>query len=217
MIDSLNQGLAHGLYHLSSALLLPVMATVACLLVAVSLAAGGLLREWSERPRIRRGLREVARTVIRSRTEATEIWSAFHAIAVGLPSRFHCGEGSLPDAAGLQSLLAELENDVAARLARLQFVTRIGPMLGLLGTLIPFGPALAGLAGGDVRELSANLVTAFATTVVGLLCGCVGFGMGIVRKTWYSRDFDEIELIVRFLTARILDDAPQATAVGRRE
>ena len=216
MFDALNQGLAQVLYQLSSALLLPVMAAVACLFVAVSVAAGGFLREWTERPRIRRGLRETIRVIVSSQPDAADVWQLLGDIPRGLPQRFRRGIRNAPNAATLRALLSDLENDTAARLARLNFVTRVGPMLGLLGTLIPFGPALAGLAIGDVQELSANLVTAFATTVIGLLCGCLGYGMGLARRAWYARDFDEIELIVQYLIARSSDDATQAAEMGLR-
>lgn len=37
-----------------------------------------------------------------------------------------------------------------------------------MGTLIPMGPALIGLSGGDIKSMADNPVIAFATTVIGL-------------------------------------------------
>ena len=42
--------------------------------------------------------------------------------------------------------------------------TTLGPILGLMGTLIPMGPALAGLASGDIASMAYNMQIAFATT-----------------------------------------------------
>ena len=50
-----------------------------------------------------------------------------------------------------------------------------------MGTLIPLSPALAGLAAGDVQELSDNLRIAFSVTVLGLLIGAIAFGISLVQ------------------------------------
>ncbi len=36
-------------------------------------------------------------------------------------------------------------------------LTKLGPMLGLMGTLIPMGPALVGLSTGDVSTMAHNM------------------------------------------------------------
>ncbi|HSV99996.1 MAG TPA: MotA/TolQ/ExbB proton channel family protein [Sedimentisphaerales bacterium] len=65
---------------------------------------------------------------------------------------------------------------------------RVGPMLGLMGTLIPMGPALAGLASGDIASMAANMQIAFSTTVVGLFVGGVGFIVQLIRNRWHRSD-----------------------------
>ena len=52
---------------------------------------------------------------------------------------------------------------------------KMGPMLGLMGTLIPMGPALVGLSTGDIASIAYNMQVAFATTVVGLFSAAIGF------------------------------------------
>ena len=59
-------------------------------------------------------------------------------------------------------------------LERARFMMKIGPMLGLMGTLIPMGPALAGLASGDIGSMAYNMQIAFGTTVVGIFIAGVG-------------------------------------------
>jgi len=89
--------------------------------------------------------------------------------------------------------LANLESRISKKLEKTRILVRIGPMLGLMGTLIPISPALIGLAKGDVQTLSDNLVIAFSTTVVGLLIGGLGYIASTVRDRWYGLDVSDIE------------------------
>ena len=66
-------------------------------------------------------------------------------------------------------------------------------MLGLMGTLIPMGPALRGGAMGNLESLAENMIVAFTTTVVGLLIGGLCYGMYLSRQYWYARDLADIE------------------------
>ena len=50
-------------------------------------------------------------------------------------------------------LLQEYEFYTIKRLERTRILVRIGPMLGLMGTLIPLSPALVGLASGNTQQL----------------------------------------------------------------
>src|SRR5512140_802430 len=54
-------------------------------------------------------------------------------------------------------LLQEYEFYTVKRLERTRILVRIGPMLGLMGTLIPLAPALAALAEGDTSTLAQKL------------------------------------------------------------
>ena len=72
------------------------------------------------------------------------------------------------------------------RIERADFITRIAPMLGLMGTLIPLGPGLAALGEGELSVLTTAMTIAFDTTVVGLLAGIIGFVLGRMRRRWYD-------------------------------
>ncbi|WP_430460481.1 MotA/TolQ/ExbB proton channel family protein [Thalassolituus sp. LLYu03] len=78
------------------------------------------------------------------------------------------------------------------RVERADFIARIAPMLGLMGTLIPLGPGLAALGDGDFRILTTAMTVAFDTTVVGLLVGIVGFVLGRVRRRWYDNALAQV-------------------------
>lgn len=217
MFEFANHRFAELLYLLSTALLLPVMLIVTGLLVLMLLAVGGLLREWTERRAIREGLRSAARLSADPMATPGEIWQALADIPCGLPRRLTAQRRGVPESAVAgRALLVEVESDVTNRLARLGFVTRVGPMFGLLGTLIPFGPALSGLSSGNLQQLSANLITAFATTVIGLSCGCLAYGIEVVRRSWYSHDFDVIEYVVNELASRCDNEPTEATKMEFR-
>lgn len=100
------------------------------------------------------------------------------------------------DRTELTKLLSDVEIEASRRLERTRILVRIGPMLGLMGTLIPISPALIGLAQGDVQTLSDNLVIAFSTTVVGLLIGGIAYFVSTVRDRLYTQDVSDIEYVL---------------------
>jgi len=99
----------------------------------------------------------------------------------------------------LEKLLQKLEIMVLKRLERTRVMVRLGPMFGLMGTLIPMGPALIALTKGDVNTLASNLIIAFGTTVVGLLIGGVSYLISMVRTRWYKDDMNDIHYICEVL------------------
>ncbi|GAB6387475.1 MotA/TolQ/ExbB proton channel family protein [Stutzerimonas marianensis] len=88
---------------------------------------------------------------------------------------------------------AEIVRRARRRLDRADLIARVGPMLGLMGTLIPLGPGLAALGDGNVQILSVAMRVAFDTTVLGLLIGMFGFALGRLRRRWYDELLDEVE------------------------
>ena len=72
-------------------------------------------------------------------------------------------------------------------------------MLGLMGTLIPMGPALVGLSTGDIASMAYNMQVAFATTVVGLFSAAIGFITSQVKQRWYLKDLTNLEYVAELL------------------
>ena len=97
--------------------------------------------------------------------------------------------------------LADFDFASLRRLERTRVLVRAGPALGLMGTLIPLAPALAGLAEGDVAQLSRNLRVAFSVTVLGLIVGAVAFAISLVRDRLYGQDLSDLEFVVATLEA----------------
>lgn len=96
-------------------------------------------------------------------------------------------------------LLDEYECMVERELETPKMFTKMGPMLGLMGTLIPMGPALVGLSSGDIASMAYNMQVAFATTVIGLFAGGIGFVVKSVRQRWYRRDMGALSYIADML------------------
>lgn len=86
-----------------------------------------------------------------------------------------------------------LEHLAVRRIERSDFLARIAPMLGLMGTLIPLGPGLAALGSGELSILTTAMSVAFDTTVLGLLVGIIGFVLGRVRRRWYDDALSRME------------------------
>lgn len=127
-----------------------------------------------------------------------------------LPSQSPLGQTvndlvELGEVAGqVQRVLAQLEISHSKRIGEARLLARVGPMLGLMGTLIPLGPALLGLAEGDLQSLAENMLVAFATTVIGLLVGGLGFAIQQTRQRWAAED------LARAQFAASLFEAPDA-------
>ena len=104
--------------------------------------------------------------------------------------------------AQLQRLLANFEIAADKDLATSKTLAKLGPILGLMGTLIPMGPALVGLSTGDIASMAYNMQVAFATTVIGLVAGAVGFLTQQVKQRWYLQDMTNLECLVEVLNEK---------------
>ena len=91
--------------------------------------------------------------------------------------------------------IADYESKFEQELERAKLLMKFGPMLGLMGTLIPMGPALAGLAQGDIGSMAYNMQVAFATTVVGLFSAAIGFVTKQTKNRWYTEDMSNLEFM----------------------
>jgi biopolymer transport protein ExbB/TolQ len=92
---------------------------------------------------------------------------------------------------------------------------KVGPSLGLLGTLIPMGTSLASLATGNLEAMAGQMVVAFTTTIIGLSTGTLAYVIAAVRQGWVTESIRE----QRFLAERIaaeLGDAIAADELSRR-
>ena len=103
------------------------------------------------------------------------------------------------DKAHRQLMLSDYEIAADKDLGISKTLSKMGPMLGLMGTLIPMGPALVGLSTGDIGSMAYNMQVAFATTVVGLFSAAIGFITQQVKQRWYTRDLNRLEFVCEVL------------------
>jgi biopolymer transport protein ExbB/TolQ len=99
----------------------------------------------------------------------------------------------------VERLLQEKEVEIMKKLEKPHMLIRVGPILGLMGTLIPLGPALLGLSAGNIEQMANNLVIAFTSTVVGLLIGAVAMVVATIRQRWYTEDMNDMEYVAEKL------------------
>lgn len=104
----------------------------------------------------------------------------------------------------LANKLIEYEEDIIEKkLQRTYIITKIGPTLGLMGTLIPMGPGLAALGSGDITTLSNAIIVAFDTTVVGIGAGAVTYIVSKVKKRWYEQYLSNLDALSRAILDKL--------------
>lgn len=99
-----------------------------------------------------------------------------------------------------EKIMQTAEIMASRRLQVPRVLTRVGPMLGLMGTLIPLGPALQALTKGDLQTMADKLTIAFVTTIVGLLIGGIAYAINLFRDGLLSMDLSDLEYMLTILT-----------------
>lgn len=83
---------------------------------------------------------------------------------------------------------AELEAEAVTRLEFVRIATRVAPMLGLVATMIPMGPALKALGEGQLSDVANSLMVAFSAVILALLASAITYAIAHVRRRWYASD-----------------------------
>lgn len=105
--------------------------------------------------------------------------------------------------AEIERLIAEYDIEADKDLSTSRLLTKLGPMLGLMGTLIPMGPALSGLASGDMESMARNMQVAFSTTVTGLVAAAIGFLTLQVKQRWHQQNMINIEYLAAIINPSV--------------
>lgn len=77
-----------------------------------------------------------------------------------------------------------LELRVLKELEGVRLCSRVAPMLGLVATMIPMGPALVAVASGQSQGVAQSLAPAFAAVIVSLVAASISFVIYSVRRRW---------------------------------
>lgn len=94
----------------------------------------------------------------------------------------------------LGKVLQSAARAYSQKIRGVRFSVKMGPTLGLIGTLTPMAKALSGLSSGDLSSLSGQMITAFSTTVLGLIISGIAFSIAHVRTKWEKREMDQLTL-----------------------
>jgi len=172
-------GLETFLYVISSALFYPVVAGLVLLTFWIVISFGSFLREYLER-------RQGESSALRRYKKVLE--SKVSSLPAVMDIEF-------------ERFLQSAELELIKSLDKIRFTIRVGPALGLMGTLIPMGISLSALAQGDMPKMAGSMVTAFTTTVVGLACGVAAYLMSLAKEKWVRADMREMEYLTE-LTLR---------------
>jgi len=87
----------------------------------------------------------------------------------------------------------ELELLALQRLDVARIATRVAPMLGLVATMIPMGPALRALGDGQLSDVSQALAVAFSAVILALIAAAMTYTVLNVRRRWYAADLSLID------------------------
>lgn len=87
----------------------------------------------------------------------------------------------------------DLEGIAVTRMEPLRIASRVGPMLGLVATMIPMGPALMALADGQLQQVSRNLMVAFSAVILALIASAITYWIVSVRRRWFAIELARIE------------------------
>jgi len=105
-----------------------------------------------------------------------------------------------------QRLLADEDERNDRTMAASRLVSKLGPILGLMGTLIPLGPGIVALGHGDTQTLSQAMLTAFDTTITGLVSAAVCFIILGIRKGWCTDSTVTMEALMECVLQEAEDD-----------
>jgi biopolymer transport protein ExbB/TolQ len=200
--------LTSGLNMISQSLQIPVIIFLILFAIFAVITLGGLVAEYTSRRKISVDSLEKIMYSISNANSYEEILSIvknariYESQKVILTKVLRANSLSNETRHTLaRKLLEAEENKFTKKIEKTDIVTRIGPTLGLMGTLIPMGPGLAALGAGDVNTLASAIIVAFDTTVVGIGSGAVAYVVSKIRRRWYEEYLSDLDA----LTDTILD------------
>ena len=187
------------LYWISTSLLIPVIVILLISLIVALLMLGGFYGLYMNRLKFKNKARDFFKRVKKGNIlnagfecilEEKNLFSEYLKMLIDANWRKVYSEKIITDF----ELAGEKELEASKTLMR------VGPMLGLMGTLIPMGPALVGLASGDIASMAVNMQIAFSTTVVGIFIGAIGYITQLIKQRWYIEDLNNLEHICELVS-----------------
>lgn len=190
------------IHILSESLLTPVIILLVVSIIIVILSFGGLLNEFiSRKPISSKNLEDLVRRVsfsanvdqMKDDIKNSNLFDYQKEVLLRIADNYDIGKDARKALAG--ELISAQETRLIKKTNKTDILVKVGPSLGLLGTLIPLGPGLAALGTGDIATLAQALTIAFDTTVTGLTVGAVSFLISKYKKQWYESELIDLETV----------------------
>ena len=195
---------------ISQSLQIPVIIFLVVFAVFAVLAIGGLVSEFTSRKKVSPDMIEEIIYAISNAASLDDIKNIiknagiYESQKVVLIKILRANGLTSESRHALAKKLIEFEEGKFTKtIERTDVVTRIGPTLGLMGTLIPMGPGLAALGAGDVNTLANAIIVAFDTTVVGIGAGAVAYFVSKVRRRWYEEYLSNLDALADALLDKL--------------
>ena len=187
---------------ISQSLTIPVLVILLIIVVISIITLGGVISEYTSRKKVPVGtVRDLIYKInsaaavdeLKSIIESAEIPKSQKKVLIEIASSSALDNNSRE--AFARKLVEYEEEKTDKTLQKTDIITRVGPTLGLMGTLIPMGPGLAALGAGDVNTLAESLTLAFNTTIVGIGSGALCYVIGKIRSGWYDRYLSDLDAL----------------------
>ena len=190
------QTISNALFFISNGLLVPVVILLLILFLRALLLAINFYGDYQQRKKI------LEKTLFINDNDREKIIEGIKGLDAGknlyLQDLRLLLENQYNDAY-CERLISNYEVAAHKNLGQARILLKLGPMLGLMGTLIPMGPALVGLANGDISTMAYNMQVAFSTTVVGLVIAVIGIVTLQVKQRWFALEMNNLEYVDKML------------------
>jgi len=192
------------IYLTASSLLYPVLFLLVLLIIGILIYSGSFFAEWLERVRLVKCSPGELPRIIKEPGESPVFPHRVNGYVEDMRGLLDSGHRSAE--VEIENILRERTMGLLKSTDRVRMIIRVGPSLGLIGTLIPMGTGLAALGQGDMTKLSSDLVIAFTTTVVGLAVGIVAYFFYTIKRRWVDEDVKNMELATEVLAGEPVEN-----------
>ena len=179
------ENISNVLFWISNGLLVPVIVGLLYFFIRALFLLGGVYGEYLERKKTERDLNEKLENMAEE-----EVYGFRTDLGKMQPTPFVFTARKL-----LADGMTSIHRDRLIGGYEIQESARLNIAKNLTGTLIPMGPALVGLSTGDVASMAYNMQVAFATTVIGLFSGGIGYILLQVKQRWIDRDLLNLDFL----------------------
>ena len=184
------------LFLVSDSLLIPDIIVLLVLFVRALFLVGSFYNQYITKYKNERQLRPILNQLTPERME--ELQSALPEKDNSLYIKYLRAILARPaDDTYADYMITNFENDAEKDVVTSKLLAKVGPVLGLIGTLIAMSPALTGLSQGDISKMASNMQVVFATTVVGLVVSLVGLVTLQFKQRWYAKEVNQLDYITR--------------------